>query len=81
MKRAHFVRTLGMLSVLGLVTYVVGCGSGSNQGPMPEAVEAGKAIRAEIRELQKKQKQMKGAAAAPKRGGVRRSESPAKPGL
>ena len=77
MQLARHVRTLGLLSVLGLAGSVVGCGLGSKQGPAPEDLAAQKAIRAEIRSFQKKQSE--GGAAA--RGGAsRRGKSRAQSG-
>jgi hypothetical protein len=71
MKHAQFVRTLGLLLVLGLAGSMVGCGLGA--GPVPSTVqkEAEKTIRAENRSIyQSKASQNTGV--APKTVAMRR---------
>jgi hypothetical protein len=77
MRLPRFVRGLGLTLVLGLGVPGFGCGSGARR-PSTEDLAAQKAIRAEIRQAQKKQTQR--AAGAPRGGTPGRGASRAKPG-
>ena len=70
MQLAQFVRTLGLLLVLGLVGSVVGCGPGAGEAPSTEEREA-------HRDFYKSKTSQK-AGAAPKAGATRGGN--AKPG-
>jgi hypothetical protein len=77
MRMPRFVGGLGLTLALGVAVLDLGCGSGARQ-PSTEDLEAQKAIRAEIRQAQKKQSQRAGA--TPRGGSPGRGASRTKPG-
>ncbi len=57
MQFARFVWTVGLLLVVGFAAFMVGCGSGTQQGSSTEGKATGKAFAEERKEAQQERKQ------------------------